>query len=143
MFRFTLSLIVVAAGFAFAAQQADAQFSIGIGKGGIQIGQPSYCPPKYCPPVYCPPKHCPPVYCPPPVYYPPQPPVYCPPPQVISPPYYPEPGYPQPGYPQPYPQPAYKTFGTQGQPPQFAPAGGNQVVRQTTGFRDPSSLFGR
>jgi hypothetical protein len=71
MSRHALSLmVVVAASFGFAVQEADAQISIGIGKGGIQIGNPSYCPPKYCPPNYCPPKYCPPVYCPP---------KYCPP----------------------------------------------------------------
>ena len=86
MSRQALSLIVlVAASFAFTTQEANAEFSIGIGNGGIQIGgshcPPKYCPPTYCPPTYCPPKYCPPTYCPP-TY---NPPVYQPSPQPVFP----------------------------------------------------------
>jgi hypothetical protein len=120
--RFALGLAIVAAASLMAVQEASAQISIGIGKGGFHIGNPGYCPPTYCPPKYCPPVYCPPQYCPP--VYRPCPPV-CPP--VCQPSPYPQPHQPYPTY------PAYGQGGGQGQP----------FMQQSAGRPDPSSFFNR
>ncbi|MCU0877416.1 MAG: hypothetical protein MUF06_06480 [Pirellulaceae bacterium] len=139
--RHALGLAIVAATGLVAVQEASAEISIGIGKGGFHVGHPSYCPPTYCPP-YCPPvyKPCPPVC--PPVYKPCPPvcpPVYKPCPPVCPPVYNPCPPVCQPyPYPQPhehYPTyPAYGQGGGQGHSPQF---------QHSAGRPDPSSFFNR